>query len=177
MVKRPALQRTYHVGGPYKRARLATMVRNLRETKYKNQSISHIATTTSTTIISNVSSGDSVEDRDGRKILMVNCEIRLRVGGSNARIVIYVPKDPTATLALTTDADAIDNDEYWVIFDRLFTGHGEGVFAVNLRIPQKLGIEFATSGGSAIKNPVKMYLHTSSASSISGHTKMWYKDI
>lgn len=177
-MKRPPLERTYHV---VKRPRLAAQVtravRNMRETKYKNESITHLAATTSTTTISNVSEGNGVSTRDGRKILMMSAEVRMRVGGTNCRVVIYVPKDPSTTLALTNDWDPIDNDEYWVLHDRLYTGDGDGVFAVNFRLHQKLGIEYAVTTGAAIKNPVKMYLHSSTTSTILGHTKLWYKDI
>lgn len=164
-----------------KRPRLATQinraVRSMRETKYKNVDIIHLAVTNSTTTISDVSEGNGVSTRDGRKIMMLNCEVRMRVAGTNARVVIYVPKDPSLSLALTNDFDSVENDEFWVLHDRLYTGDGAGVFAINFRLHQPLGIEYAVTTGAAIKNPVKMLVQTSAASSVLGHTKLWYKDI
>lgn len=161
---------------------LATAVRNLAESKYKNVSISHATTTASSTTITDVAAGDGTSNRDGRKILTTSLSLKLtNTSGFPVRVILYVPKNPAAFLTLTNWYDALENDEVWVLHDYMYgpvdNGDANGVL-INFNMARRLTVEYSdTTGTSAVRNPIKMLLATPSNSTIYGHCKLWYKDI
>lgn len=160
---------------PYTRS-IARVVRSMQETKYVNTPINHSATTTSTTVISSCGAGTSQSTRTGRKVMMNAAELRMNLGGATVRCIVYVPKDASDFISLTNYYDAVDNDEMWVLQDLILDGQVDSN-TFNRRLRQLLTIEYNDSTGNATRNPVKLYLHSSSSTTINGHTKMWYKDI
>lgn len=155
---------------------LAAAVRSLAESKYKNVSVTHNATTSSDTVLTDIATGNGSETRDGRKIMLTSASVQLYTSIDYLRVTIYVPKDGSATLGLGgSSATPIDNDEYWVLYDRIHANEGAYI-SVNLNMLRKLTVEYNDSTGTAIRNPVKMHLEGPTGT-VLGHTKVWYKDI
>lgn len=160
----------------------ARAVRDLAETKYKNLDVTHSTTTVSTTTLTDISAGDGSSTRDGRKIMTTSLQLMLTSGTNPMRVILYVPKNPAAFLVLTNWYDAIENDEVWVLHDKIYTGNSDMTDAnsinAQLRMNRRLTVEYSDTGGTtAVRNPIKMLLRTPNNVTINGHTKVWYKDI
>lgn len=161
------------------------------ESKYANRNITHLAVTNSTTVLTAIAAGSgSSGGRDGRKIKLKSFEMKLQVDTALAsfyRIVFYVPKNATDTLALANVYSAIENDQIWVLHDRFLYFQSTGGTPVDNSnatqsyrhsFPMGLGVEFDGDATSDfVKNPVKMLILSSTTTSVLGHTKVWYTDV
>lgn len=161
---------------------LASAVRALAESKYKNVDVSHSITSASTTTLTDISTGDGPSTRDGRKVLITSVSLKLtNSNGYPVRVTLYVPKNPSTSLSLTNWYDAIENDEFWVLHDYIYQTNdvtGANSTIVNFNMARKLTVEYSdTTGTSAVRSPIKMLLSTPTNSTINGHTKVWFKDI
>lgn len=180
---------------PHRRMRMTPMYRNPKvETRYKNTSVLHAGTNESNTLVNGIAAGDGTENRSGRKALCKSFQVRLTgppglPSGSQSpiwRVVLYSPKvGGTLLTGLTGNslAGPIENDKYWVMYDRLHTTQfdysGEGGRpVVNLNIRKLLTTEFSGTGGSDItRGDVYLYVATEGeASFVVGHTKVWFQD-
>lgn len=180
--KRPALQRTYHV---YKKPRfaqdVARVVRSLQESKYYNAAINHTAVT-STTACSAITAGSGTEERDGRKIMMTGLTAQIVLNTATSgfiRVIVYVPKVSSASLSLANVYSPVENDATWVLFDRMYKFDYETSLlqTINLKLSKKLVIDYEDGSGAAVRNPVKLYIHTSGTTTGLGWTKLWFKDM
>lgn len=177
--KRPA-RRTYR---PNKRMRRPYVPLYPKpETKYHNESILHNAVQNSTTLACNVEAGAGTTNRVGRKLRIKSLEVLLRAaaGSGPVRMVIYVPKTQSQTLTLTNPAQAIDNDQFWVVKDGWVQPQGnnaaEGIY---YRHSFPLGLVTEYDGNTAsdvIKNGIKVLLFATNSTTILGHTKIWFMD-
>jgi hypothetical protein len=161
------------------------------ESKYANRNITHIGVTNSTTVLTAIAAGSgSSGGRDGRKIKLKSFETKFQVDTSQSsfyRIIYYVPKTASDTLSLANAYSAIENDSIWVLHDRFFLFSAAGgtpvsntnaVQTYRHSFPMGLNVEFDGDATSDfVKNPVKMLILTPGATSVLGHTKVWYTDV
>lgn len=186
--------------GSRKRAKVsfASAVRSLKETKYLNTPMSLTGPGLSTeTILNDVPAGNGTSNRDGRKILVTGLEARFRIkdpstsegGNADTRVIIYVPKDPNARISIGFIGQAVENNDFWILYDQIHQsktvgaagGVGTATCCVNIRKLLKLTTEFnGLDGGDFTRNPIIMKTVTDGVApdlNVTGHTKCWYKDM
>lgn len=151
------------------------------ESKYFNQAITHSGTE-STQVLTAIASGTSTEQRVGRKIKLKSILMNLSGVGSGiqTRCILYVPKVATQELSLSNPADAVDNDQYWVLRDWWMADKLQNQPNIYTHtFPMGLNVEYTgTAAATPAKNAVKLYMTcTGIGGSISGHTKVWYTDV
>lgn len=146
------------------------------ETRYNNTTISHASTTSSDTPITSVAADDSSQGRSGRRITCKSIEIRLArtTASTFCRCIVYVPKTTSTFMSLVSAFDTVDNDDFWVLYDQLLPTDSA---TANIFIRQLLKTEYDGVGSAdVVKNPIQLYLHTATAETITGHTKLWFID-
>jgi len=152
------------------------------ETKKKNTSIIHAASTQSTTLPTAIAAGAGPAQRVGRKIRVKALEVCLQAdaGSGPIRVVLYVPKSAPDTISLTAPSDQIDNDGFWVVRDFWVNPNDNGVAMAHRmvhRFPIHMLTEYENANASGtIRNNLKLQLFSANSTNINGHTKVWYLD-
>lgn len=192
----PGLKRTVTIEGPARstRMRYSRAYRNPKvETRYKNTTIAHAGTDESNTLVNALVAGDGTENRSGRKALCKTWQARIASTAGTGptqtltiRVVLYSPKVAGTTLTGLNGnniAGSIDNDQFWVIYDRVHISprgddNASSRLAINLNLRRMLTTEFSGTGGTDItRGDVYLYLGTEGSGNIVvGHTKVWFQD-
>jgi len=138
------------------------------------------------TELSAIPQGVDTDDRIGNRITMTRLDVQLLAKNSGGfRVIIYVPKIADDQIPNTILYDGIDNSKFWVLHDEFYgmpVGGTLSQVAVNLKINKTMKLFYSGAGSTTFeKNPIKMYATNllkgaGSASTIEGHTKLWYKD-
>ena len=155
------------------------------ESKYFNNTIAKSGVVADSVNTTAIGAGSSSEERVGRKICLKSVEYLFSTAGTTAgspvRMILYVPKQSNQTLSLTSFADAIDNNQFWVISDRQFNGTIDNITHIHMyrhRFPMGLNVEYdGATSGDVVKNPVRLLIQTNDTTTdVSGHTKVWFTD-
>lgn len=155
------------------------------ESKFHNVDLVSTSASTHDFAINRVTEGTGANERVGRKIRSYAYEYEIFTTTSSTatlmRVVLYVPKVTTASLSTLGLADAIENDSYWVLHDKIYSTTGAGStglpsLCAQARVRQALTAEFTAAGGVAGGN-VRMAVVFDVTTAIDGFTKTWFKDI
>ena len=162
-------------------------IRNSQETKVHRTSGTFVADPSQFTNVelNNLGTGSDNGKRIGDKVL--NTRLRAQLVCTNtgpARVVIYCPKAPNASIPTTTAFGDIDPSEFWCLYDRVL-GQGptsNGFTTVNIN--KKLNFHTKWAGNSSngfSSNPLKMYLYYQNVGeaiipNIRGNFSVFYKD-
>lgn len=137
--------------------------------------------------INNPPEGTGAVERNGRKIRSYAYEYKVRQSGTSAaaycRVILYVPKQANQTLSFTTIDDAVPNDKFWVLHDKLYSAGtisaaGYPQIFGQARVRQPLTAEF-DDAGNQVRGQVRMFVCSDLAGGFisRGTVKCWYKDI
>lgn len=143
------------------------------ETRYYNSTVSHTATTTSTTAVNDVPGGTGSSDRTGRKIACKAIEVKL-VSDLLTRVVLYSPKQAGQVLSLASRDAPIENDEFWVLMD-MYIDPGDRD-SLNKTIRQRLTTEFSDTAGTIRRGELYLHCRTAASANVTGFTKLWFVD-
>jgi len=138
------------------------------------------------TSLTTIAQGVDTDDRIGNRITMTRLDVSLLAKDTKAfRVIIYVPKVATSNIGNSTFFDeGVDSSRYWVLHDEIYsspTNSNINSTAVNLKINKRMQITYGGNAGASFeKNPIQMYCVAErlvGGSVISGHAKLWYKDM
>jgi len=168
----------------YNTGRPIRTLRSMGETKIYDRSINHSALGATTQPLAEISLGNDYNQRVGRKIDARYLHVNLLESGSTTsptRVILYVPKNASDNLTLTNKHGAVNTSSFWVIKDLWFSGGTDSnlpsAIQFNHRFPMGMKIEWDDSTQSGITtNNLKMYIDCGASSTVTGHTKLFYKD-
>lgn len=142
-----------------------------------------------------LSQGDTQNTRAGNQVFVTGFYGKFVVAGADTtnivRMVVYIPRDPTDTLAADTIGvtSLIDQDSYTVLYDKYITtssaGENAKVFTVakNFHRGSRKGLRVIWNGVGTTditKNFIKLYVVSDSGAvsdpCLSGHLRTYYKD-
>ena len=175
----PATKRILHRANASNKRMRRTPMYLKPETKYFNQNVPTGSAVSRTVNCCRMDAGTGVSERIGRKITLKSVGYMLTVSGNTRiRCILYVPKDQSDELVLSGANDAVENDKFWVIHDKLWDPNGSATVAQhNHRFPMGMGVEYGGPLGDDInRNGVRLAVVTPGAASANGHTKIWYAD-
>ncbi len=149
------------------------------EMKDYNLAISHAATTASDYQVNEIANGANEAQRVGTKIKQWNIECLL-VSSLPVRIDLYMPHDPTTTVAHSY-SQQLDTESLTKLGTYFFSpktsGTDEG-FHFFHRLPLGVVTKFTgTAGNTAVKNLIQARVTTTANTTVGGYIRIWYTDV
>jgi len=183
-------------GAPPNQGAIVRALRSATETKYHLTDIINSSTGTNNHgtfwHITDIASGDRVDDRIGNKLLVTHLKVRLATQQTGSiRVCLLCPKVPTQDMTTTTIRETrftgFDRGQYWVFYDQLFSTSDtqtSGGNVCNIDLPRNQRVEYqgATSSASTMaRNPIYLYVYAENAANsnarVDGYAEVFYKDI
>lgn len=171
-----------------------------QETKFRtlsfhNTAIDTVSGTPYTENLSAVQTGDDQNDRTGNQIFMTGMHFRggllvkdVPTGSGRAlvRVIVYIPKDADDTLSVINVCSNVDQDQYTVLYDKLFAVSQEQSRTFTISRKWNKGAKrgkicqfYGTASTNFAKGPVKLYVVSDNSIDkplLSFHGKLYYKD-
>jgi len=185
MVSRtPAAKRALNFGNtPSKRARMTRAMAVLPrkpEMKYKDFTIVHSAATTSNLVITNIANGAANGERIGAKIDIRFAELTMR-STAQCRLEVLRLNDSTTAPAHTYDQFP-DRNLFSTLTHQHVTFAGSPAQADGyyhrIKLPFGNVVKYTTTTGTtANKNEITLYLTAPVPATINGTVRVWYTDV
>lgn len=179
--------------------KVLSVVQKTQETKqlvhhFDNVAIQDPGRTPFSIDLIDLGSGAGASERMGNRVTVTGYHAKLTMnagdGINNVRIIIYIPKNPTATLSTLTYSQAIDLDSYTVLHDKIYpVSNTAGMYSRYFTISKKFNkkgkagmhVHFSGTGSTDFeKNRLRLYVVGDSGAIpdpyLAGHIRVYYKD-
>jgi len=129
-----------------------------------------------------LSNGAMEGQRVGNRVRNVRLTAQLVAKQTGAiRIVLYCPKNPSASIPTTTRFSSIDPADFWILHDKLYVNGPNGSYCINLNKRLNFHTHWGnTSSNGFQRNPIKCFMTTDDQGGVNGtvegHFNVYYKD-